>query len=296
MSDDRACKRGTVTFFYKIEHGSITITGASGVGSVLEIPAQLEEKTVTAIGKKAFLGQHALTEIIFPASVKYIESWALAQCRVLKVVVIQGRDVRLGNGVFEDCEKLACICMGSDAQDDLSVLLGTLPMRLQAEYLLLSGDIGTEQWYRKWDQKLVSFINEADDEGYTTLVLCGEEDILQSVPAYITNRRIAKAALCFIRLRYHRYLAAEYEMLFQDYILTHSKGASTDEAWQALIQEFGDDIAYYQLYAQLGGITAAGINEMLDDLGENHAEAKAYLMKYQAEHLGTTDIFESFSL
>lgn len=296
MSEERVCKQGTAKYYYEIEQEKVCITAVAGVGSVLELPELLDGFPVTKIGKKALLGCHALTKVIFPATVRELDSWALAQCRNLTTVVLLGNQVVFGSGVFEDCDKITYICLGKEEPDDLSVLLAALPSRMQAEYLLQAGDVGTEAWYQRWDQKLTAFLDEDDEEGYTTLVLCGEEDIIRSVPGYIKDKRMAKAALCYIRLRYCLHISEASRKLFETYILKHTKGCSTDEAWKVLIRDFGEEIEYFKLLADLGGITAAGIDEMLIDLGENHAEAKAFLMKYQAEHFGGGDIFDQFTL
>lgn len=289
-------KQGSLTLYYETESEGIVITGGSGIGSVLELPAAILGMPVKRVAKKAFLGQDSLIKVVFPDTVEVVERWALAQCKNLKQAVFLFGAVTLESGVFDECDRLEAVCLGSETVDDQAVLFGTLPVRMKAEFLMLAEDIGSREWYLKWDRKLMSFLQEDDEEGYTALVLCGEEDILRSVPGYIKDRRMEKAALCFIRLRYCRNLSETHREAFADYILKHKKGSATDEAWQALLTQFGDDIAYYELFARLGGITAKDMDAMLTDMGADHAEAKAYLMKYQAEHFGAEDIFDAFSL
>lgn len=296
MHEEKSYKQGTTIYYYTIEEEGVCITGMAGVGSVLEIPERLDGLPVRKLGKKALLGCYALTKVRFPATVRELESWAMAQCRNLTTVVLPGEQIVFGNGVFEDCDKMAYICVGGEELNDLSVLLATLPTRLQAEYLLQAGDMGTKAWFSRWDQKLTAFLDEDDEEGYTTLVLCGEEDIIRSVPGYIKDKRMAKAALCYIRLRYCLYLSEDSRRLFEKYILDHTKGCPSDEAWKVLIRDFSEDMEYYKLLAELGGIPAAGIDEMLIELGEENAEAKAFLMKYKMECFGESDAFSRFTL
>lgn len=296
MCREKAYKQGTVTYYYTIEDDTVCITEITGAGSMLEVPEEINGLPVSRLGKKALLGCYTLTKIKFPATLREVDSWAMAQCRNLKTVVLQSKQVIFGNGVFQDCDKIAHICLGGEELNDLSVLLAALPTRMQAEYLLQAGDIGTEEWYHRWDQKLVAFLEEDDEEGYTTLVLCGEEDIIRSVPGYIKDRRMAKAALCYIRIRYCLYLSEDCRKIFENYILNHTKGCKTDEAWKVLVRDFGEDVEFYKLLADLGGIQAAGIDEMLMELGTEHAEAKAFLMKYQAECFGGRDIFNQLTL
>lgn len=291
-----ALKQGSLTLYYEIESEGIVITGGSGIGSILELPGTILGMPVKRVAKKAFLGRAALIKAVFPKTVEVVERWALAQCKNLRQAVFLCEEVTLESGVFDECERLEAVCLGSELVDDMAVLCGALPVRMKAEFLMQAEDIGSREWYLKWDRKLTSFLQEDDEEGYTTLVLCGEEDILRSVPGYIKDRRIEKAALCFIRLRYCQNLSEEHRQVFGDYILKHKKGCATDEAWQALLTQFGDDIAYYELFAGIGGMTAEHMDAMLTDMGTDHAEAKAYLMKYQAEHFGTENIFDAFSL
>lgn len=296
MGDERTYRLKNAIYEYTVEQDLVCITRISGVGSVLEVPELLDGMPVGRIGKKALLGCNTLSKAIFPATVSKVDNWALAQCRNLTTAVFKNERTVFGNGVFEDCNQIKYICLGDENTDDLSVLLAALPDRLQAEYLLQAQDVGTREWYHRWDHRLAAFLAEADEEGYTTLVLCGEEDIIRSVPGYMKDRRMAKAALCYIRLRYSTYLSADFRKIFGEYILNHTKGCATDEAWQVLIRDFGEDMEYYRLLADLGGISAAGIDEMLIELGESHAEAKAFLMKYQADSLGQDDFFSQLTL
>ncbi len=289
-------KQGALSLQYEIESEGIVITGGRGIGSILELPAELSGMPVIRVAKKAFVGNASLIKAVFPETVMKVENWALAQCKNLKQAVFLAGNVELENGVFDECEHLEAISLGYDSVDDQAVLLGALPVRMKAEFLMRAGNIGNREWYMQWDRKLLSFLQENDEEGYTTLVLCGEEDIMRSVPGFVKDKRMEKSALCFIRLRYHKKLSKEHEAVLRGYILSHNKGCDTDEAWQAVLTWFGDDIAYYELLAAIGGITEDSIDSMLIDMGEYHAEAKAYLMKYQAEHFSTRNIFDTFSL
>ena len=57
------------SFTYIVSGKNITITGYSGAGGVLAIPAKLDNYTVTAIGNEAFKNYTAITEIDIPGSV-----------------------------------------------------------------------------------------------------------------------------------------------------------------------------------------------------------------------------------
>jgi hypothetical protein len=75
----------------------------------VEIPNIVKHKnktyTVVGIGINSFENQRALTEIVIPTTVKYIEAEAFS-CTGLTEVVIPGDNVRLGDKAFYDCSNL----------------------------------------------------------------------------------------------------------------------------------------------------------------------------------------------
>lgn len=273
-----------------------------GKGSVLDIPQSFfvdeKEYPVKVIGKKAFLGNRSLREITLPETIAYIDNWAFAQCDNLKKVIILGDNEhsmpKLGKGVFSDCALLEHICVGTAEENTFSALLGTIPSGLQADYLLTDEVAGEREWFIKWDRKLVEFLEEPDEEGYTNLVLCGEEDIQRSVPGYISEKKMLKSKLCLIRLMYNQHLGEE-RTLFEDYVRSHTKGCDSDEAWQTLLKEYGDDMRYYRLFRELGGIRDEYIDQMIIDMGDRHIEAKAYLLGLKG-YASKLDVFDKFVL
>jgi hypothetical protein len=51
------------------------------------------------------------------------------------------------------------------------------------------------------------------------------------------------------------------------------------------------------MFADMGCITAENVDDMLLDMDENHAEAKAYVMNYKQENFaGGKDAFDMFVL
>lgn len=318
MNKEFSYQTGEDILFFTINNNSedaekeIKITGYRGHSSSLTVPEWIEvndEKLpVTVIGKKAFLGNHNLRRIVLYEKIKQLEDWAFAHCRLLTAVILCEKDCEdgaelkklrvpeLGKGVFDDCPKLKNICLGKDERNCLSALLAAASYGLNADYLLRDSELGSEAWFEKWDQTLLAFLKEDDEEGYTNLVLCGEEDIKRTVPDFISDKRKKKAGLCLLRLLNDVYLASANQESMTDYLLEHRKGSASDEAWQVLLSEFGDEIPYYQLFADIGGVTGENIEDMLLDMGENHAEAKAFLMEYRQKKFGVQDLFSAFEL
>ncbi|MDO5154514.1 MAG: leucine-rich repeat protein [Eubacteriales bacterium] len=278
----------------------VRITGCRGTGTRLSLPEQVfrgeEMYVVREIGKKAFLGNRGLRSVEIPVSVRTIGDWAFAQCEQLEGVSGLARDVIFGNGVFMGSNHLEHIIIEETHIDDLSILLGTTIYKMPSEDLLRDSERGTTHWYQKWDQRLLSFLQEEDVEGYTDLVLCGEEDIQRSEPEYVSDKRRRKAGLCLCRLKWNCLLESEVEKIYRQYLLEHTKGSESEEAWEYMIQEHGDDLEYYRLFAKVGCVREDNIDAMIQDLGGEHAEAKSYLMQYKQEQFGTKDVFDQFLL
>ena len=283
---------------YVSEEAGVILTGASRLGSVLNVPERIDGRPVTEIAKKAFLGQNNLRQVYLPQSVVSIGEWAFSHCINLEVFssMASPEILALQRGVFTGCKRLTDICMGGETRNDLSALLAATASRMEAEYLINDLTRGSLEWYQKWDRKLIGYLGENDEEGYMKLALCGEEDIMLNIPEYITEKRKQKAALCMIRLRFSEMLSQEMEQLYKNYLLTKTKGCKTEEAWQALVNEFISDISYLQMFSDIGGITAENLDEVLLDLGDGFAEAKAFLMRYKETHFQKTDVFDSFVL
>ena len=275
----------------------VYITGAGPCEGQLVIPGDIDGYVVYGIGKKAFLGSH-ITAVVIPGSVREMEDWAFAQCAALKNVFFESEtaECTLGKGVFDDCVRIQNIFLRGRGEKSLAALFATLPVKLSGEHLMTAGDVGSTEWFAKYDARLVAFLREDNHEGYTTLVLCGEEDIMRSPDGYVSDKIMRKAALCFTRLMHDKYLDEETRKIYTDYILSYNKGCVTDEAWQALLSEFGDDIEYFRLFTDMGGVTADNLDEILVDMEDKNAEAKAYLIKYRQSKLCVQDAFSMFQL
>lgn len=286
------------------------VTGFEGVGSRMYIPDFADsEKTVpiTSVGRKAVLANKGLREVSLPGSVESLGDWAFAQCENMENFIIRAAventessiaNIVFGKGVFDNCHKIKNICVGYEEPDALSYLLGTIIYKMPAEYLLKDNSIGSSEWFAMWDQCLSTFLNEPDIDGYTDMVLCGEEDIFYQEPDFAMNKRKKKAALCMLRLMHDASLSDDMRNKYTDYVLSHVKGAPSEEAWEVLLEEYGDEVDYFRLLADIGGITSDNIDGMLLDMGQYHAEAKAYLLHYKQENMssGGGSVFDEFEL
>lgn len=318
---------GSYTFSFQIENEYAVITGYEGVGSRMLVPDKVvvgeQSYPVEVIGKKALLANKGLREVSLPGTIRKFDDWAMAQCEYMQTVIIREKtisdadiisneqiecndntnetsakykEIQFGKGVFDYCLKIQDICLGYEKSDDQSALLGAVIHRMPAEYLLKDKDLGRLEWYQKWDQCLSTFLNEPDEDGYTDMVLCGEEDIFYQEPDFAMNKRKKKCALCMLRLMHKTSIGESVHKKFMDYLLTHVKGCKSEEAWEVTLDEFGENVAYYELLCEIGGVTKDNIDAMLSDMGERFAEAKAFLLNYKQTKFGNDDAFSIFNL
>jgi len=82
------------------------ITGFSGSGGSLTIPATLQDFPVKEIGDKAFYEQKRITSVVIPEGVTKIGSEAFMNNRDLTTVTIPSTVTSIGNGAFARCPNL----------------------------------------------------------------------------------------------------------------------------------------------------------------------------------------------
>lgn len=296
---ERQFEIGNQIITYRIsetDEASIVITGGRHLGSRLLLPETIDGYRVGMIGKKAFLGERFLTEIIVPATVTEVMDYSFAQCPCLKKIVFLNPEIRLSRGTFVDCKNIEQIFIGDEENACLAALMAALINRLRADYMLAEKKIGDADWYGKWDNELNVYLRQPDDEGYTDLVLCGEEDILFSLEEYIHQTRKNKSVLCLLRLMNHDFLSEANRETFTNYILSNKKGCPSDAAWQALLSEFSENMDYFQLFAEIGGIDEDNLDDMICDMGNVATETKAFLLEYRQRNRKQNDVFDMFQL
>jgi hypothetical protein len=87
-------------FSYTTNAGAITITGYSGHGGAVTIPASTNGHPVTSIGDEAFLNCTSLTNITIPNGVTNIGNSAFEACTSLAGVTIPGSVTSIGQDAF----------------------------------------------------------------------------------------------------------------------------------------------------------------------------------------------------
>lgn len=89
-----------------LEDGTAAIQSYKGEESVIEIPAEMDGKKITAIGKGAFEGNEYVEKVIVPEGVELIEKNAFKGCISLEEVVLPESCTDIGASAFEDCKIL----------------------------------------------------------------------------------------------------------------------------------------------------------------------------------------------
>jgi hypothetical protein len=96
-------------FAYTNNNGSITITGYTGPGGAVAIPATITGLPVTSVGNGAFYSSTTLTGITMPKSVTNIGDFAFGNCTSLASVTIGKGVTSIGLGAFNVCSGLSSV-------------------------------------------------------------------------------------------------------------------------------------------------------------------------------------------
>lgn len=287
---------------YEENRGKVTILRLEGNLVRLVVPAQIGDKPVTQIYKKAFFNCRYLRFLTLPDTIEKIDNWAFAHCQQLEQVELPWKLMSLGKDLFIGSGNLKKIVLrpqegsGHDGTE-ISRLLAVAATGMEDPHLFQIEEAGTPEWLKKWDARMLVLMHEDDNEGYDKQVLAGEEDYERTDRVRFRNlKRQAKVRLALLRLLNPCGLAEETRTELEEYLRTHTKGCRFEETWEVVLNEFGDDKEYYELFARLGCVTADNFDGLLQDIGDGHTEMKAYLMRYKEEHLGYQDFFDALSL
>ncbi|MGM9979304.1 MAG: leucine-rich repeat protein [Clostridium sp.] len=94
---------------YEISNNEVVISCYFGEDTELEIPSEIDGKSVTSIKENAFRGKTGLTSIIIPSSVTSIGDYAFIGCCDLVSMTIPSSVTNIGRWVFGHCSNLTSI-------------------------------------------------------------------------------------------------------------------------------------------------------------------------------------------
>ncbi|MCM1175922.1 MAG: leucine-rich repeat domain-containing protein [Blautia sp.] len=296
---------------YEIREDGVVITGYRGKDIVLEIPDRIREKPVTVVGKKAFLGAKELQQLTLPGSIAAIQEWAFACCSELRTLILPRKRLLIGQGILKDCFRLeqilsvnsGQILSGSPAgsfgyETEISRLFAAVTGSLDAFYLFDPLAAGSESWLEQWDARMLSLMAQADEEGFSKMLLCGEEDYgsrENDLDYYLEQRRRFKVRLALLRLMNDTGLAPDIREGLLSYLRDHTKGGASEETWKVVLEEHGDERAYYQFLLDNGCIHDGNFDAVLEDMGERHTEMKAFLMNARSAPSVLEDAFAALA-
>ena len=284
---------------YLEEEEGITVTGCRVGQSRVWLPDEIEGVPVKKIDRKAFLSSKQLKEIRLPKGLLELGDWAFAYCSNLVSVWMPKRNLSMGKGVFKECEALTGIFpLEEDTieKHQSGMLLGSVPVKLETEYLFKPGDAGSRQWLSGYDARLQEFMAQPDEDGYIKMVYCGEEDIMSNLDLYLAERRRAKSRLCFLRLINPVGLSENFRQELEQYLREHTRGCDSQAAWEVVFSEHGSEQEYYEIFTRAGCVTEENYYGILSDMGEQYPEMKGYLMRYRSEKMEQVDFFAALSL
>lgn len=282
---------------YTKQHNEIQITGFAGTAGRVCIPSEIEGLPVKEIARKAFLSKKTIRQVEVPATVQKVDDWAFAYCDSLQAVSFLGTETLFGKAVFLDCRKLRSIDCPSEDGKAAGTLLAAAVATMDSYYLLNLQEAGSREWLEKWDARMLTLLHTADNEGYSKQVLCGEEDYGSTdYGAYISASRRGKIRLLLLRLLSPTGLNPEMQKEMEDYLLSHTKGSESEESWQVIREEHGQDRDYFELFAQTGCFHKENAAAVIADVKEQDTEMKAFFLQYQAQHFGSDGFFDALGL
>lgn len=305
-------RRGSLE--YMVQEGKVTVTGYSGSDLEVSVPAELDGLPVTVIAKKTFLSRKQLKRVFLPPSLEEIGDFAFTFCSNLESVWIPRNTCKVGSRIFMECKGIRKLYLYDCAEyqkenieaplrkttdpeaEQKASLLAAAALLLDAEYLFRPLDAGTAEWISQWDSRMEQFMKTEDQEGYTRMILCGEEDVGSSLDLYLNKRRREKVRLAMIRLMNPLGLRPELEQEWKNYLADHTKGCTSEETWEVLLEEHSHEQEYFRLFAETGCLTEENFDAILRDMKDEHAEMKSFFIRYREEEMAPVDFFASLSL
>ena len=117
---------------YTVTDNQATITGYSGDGGAVEIPAEVDGVSVVKVGDEAFKDNTSVTSITIPDSVTSIGNDAFRSCTSLTSITIPDSVTSIGDWAFAWCDNLTSVTLPILFMDDYqSYGLSTDQVRLK---------------------------------------------------------------------------------------------------------------------------------------------------------------------
>ena len=297
-------EEGTLAYI-QVKDG-IAIKRYRGIGTRAVVPECIEDMPVVSIERKAFLSCKTLRELSLPDTVNEIGDWAFAHMEALRKITIPNHALTRGKELFLGCKRLREIILSGSAQGQafdkeqgIGRMLAAAVTALHDYFLFDPTEVKSDAWVKRWDEQLLKLVRLDDLDGFEELWTCGEEDYEgkdYDIKSYPVEKRKAKLRLVYFRLLHPFKIADAVRDELREYLRSHTKGTAEPEAWDIILEEHPQELAYYQVFLESGCVNEDNFDALLADMQEVNAEMKAYLMRYKEEHFTKKDAFASFEL
>lgn len=293
---------GNGVLAYSIFENKATIEYYRGKDIAVIVPETIEDSPVVAIGKKAFLSAKTLSRIEIPQSVAKIGDWAFASCSRLAELVLPKKKMEIGSGVFKDCGMLEKIVLRSDDgnketcdNDDVFYLLAAAVSKLDAQYLFDVINAGTVDWFEHFDSTVTQLMMKDDSDGFSKMLLCGEEDYVgddSNFDTYCLMKQKAKVRILLLRLLHSAGIDENAKARFASYLKEHMDNVT----WRVVLDEHGDEREYFDLLLDYECINNDNISRLIESMGEHNTGMKGYLMKVKSEQMNGSGFMDDLDL
>lgn len=268
----------------------LCITSYEGTEERVTVPSRIDGVPVRTIGKKAFLGNRSLCCAELPDTIETIGDWAFFGCRMLREVVIPQKEIHFGNHIFQKSEHLQAVSFAG-CSPELATLLATAVTVLQAEYILCPLQAGNDNWYRRLDARILTFLQESEESALKDLVYCAEEDMGEKREACLRQQAHRKAELAFLRLVCPEGMEPVMYKRLADYLRERTKGCKEETAWETVKESRLHKLQYGRKLYEIGGIHEGNFHALLEELGDDEVELKAYLLKEWKDRQASEDLW-----
>ena len=293
---------GNGVLAYSISENKATIEYYRGKDIAVIVPETIEDSPVVAIGKKAFLSAKTLSRIEIPQSVAKIGDWAFASCSRLAELVLPKKTIEIGSGVFKDCGMLEKIVLRSEDgdketcdNDDVFYLLAAAVSKLDAQYLFDVINAGTVDWFEHFDSTVTQLMMKDDSDGFSKMLLCGEEDYVgddSNFDTYCLMKQKAKVRILLLRLLHSAGIDENAKARFASYLKEHMDNVT----WRVVLDEHGDEREYFDLLLDYECINNDNISRLIESMGEHNTGMKGYLMKVKSEQMNGSGFMDDLDL
>lgn len=307
---------------YKKTRKGICISLEEATNSQIIVPIEIDGVKVTEIDRKAFLSKKNIKSIIVSPFIEEVGDWSFSHAEMLEKVYLPKRKINFGKKIFLGAIKLEQVCYYDykvflEEKEELKGEWGSFDRSWYKDSIEIPYNMGEKEtiiakmmafacrfltdeslmnlylldeseWFKRWDELLLRFINKDDLEGYIELFASGEEDYEgkeYDIESYPRERRFEKLRMIYFRLMNPINLKSEIEKLLGDYLKRHSKGCDNPEAWDLIVKEYSNDLDAYKCLANAGGITMDNFSACFEDIQDKNAQVKAFLLKWKEENI-----------